>query len=261
MAARRKKSNQGWINALIVIGLLVVVVSFGKGVVDILTGPPEIDLAADDDINVGFLPAYAAENDVADPEVVALDLASVPTDEPQPGAQAFPTAEPMTPQRPTPTPDPGQLPEQILIPSIGLDATIIPIEFELLQYDGKEYQQWLAPNYRAVGWHHTSVGLGVPGNTVLNGHHNINGEVFRDVYRLEVGDTIHVMSNGQEFDYVIVFTDILPERNQTLEVRLSNSEWIQSTDDERITLITCWPYESNTHRVVVVAVPVRQGSG
>lgn len=27
------------------------------------------------------------------------------------------------------------------------------------------------------------------------------------------------------------------------------------TYDERITLITCWPYVSNTHRAVVVAEP------
>jgi sortase A len=46
-----------------------------------------------------------------------------------------------------------------------------------------------------------------------------------------------------------------------LEVRLANAEWIKATEDERITLITCWPYESNTHRVVVVAVPVRAGEG
>jgi sortase A len=64
------------------------------------------------------------------------------------------------------------------------------------------------------------------------------------------------------FEYVVVFSAILEERNQPLDVRLANAEWIKQTEDERVTLITCWPYESNTHRVVVVAVPVRTaGSG
>jgi len=101
----------------------------------------------------------------------------------------------------------------------------------------------------------------VPGNTVLNGHHNIKGEVFRDVYRVQVGDELFLYSGSVEFDYVVVYTAILEERNQPLEVRLANAEWIKATEDERITLITCWPYESNTHRVVVVAVPVRAGEG
>jgi sortase A len=101
------------------------------------------------------------------------------------------------------------------------------------------------------------VGLGIPGNTVLNGHHNIKGEVFRDLYRVQVGDEIDVFSGDQEFKYVVVYTAVLPERNQPLDVRLANAEWIQPTEDERITLITCWPHESNTHRVVVVAVPMR----
>jgi sortase A len=115
----------------------------------------------------------------------------------------------------------------------------------------------LAPNYRAVGWHNTSVGLGAPGNTVLNGHHNIKGEVFRDLYQLQTGDEIDLYSGDRLLKYIVVYTSVLPERNQPLEVRLANAEWIQPTEDERITLITCWPYESNTHRVVVVAVPMR----
>ena len=28
------------------------------------------------------------------------------------------------------------------------------------------------------------------------------------------------------------------------------------TTDERITLITCWPYTSNTHRLIIVAKPI-----
>jgi LPXTG-site transpeptidase (sortase) family protein len=91
----------------------------------------------------------------------------------------------------------------------------------------------------------------------MNGHHNIYGEVFRDLYRVQVGEEIEVTSGDKVFTYVVVYTGVLPERNQPLDVRLANAEWIQGTEDERLTLITCWPYESNTHRVVVVAVPLR----
>jgi sortase A len=48
---------------------------------------------------------------------------------------------------------------------------------------------------------------------------------------------------------------ILPEKGQPLSVRLKNAAWIQPTTDERLTLVTCWPYTSNTHRLIIVARP------
>ncbi len=44
-----------------------------------------------------------------------------------------------------------------------------------------------------------------------------------------------------------------------LEVRLKNAQWMQPTPDERLTLISCWPYWTNTHRVIIVARPVPSG--
>jgi len=258
MNGKQQQSNSHWVNVMIYVGLLIVVFAFGMGLIDLLAGPATIDLAADDELEFGFLPVYAPDQGTADPQAVALDLGSAATPTPEPFA--IPTAGPQISPTPSPTPDPGLVPDRLVIPSIELEAPIIPIGFEPLRYEGEIYNQWLAPAERAVGWHNTSVGLGAPGNTVMNGHHNIYGEVFRDLYRVEVGATIQVYSGDQLFSYVVVYTDILPERNQPLEVRLANSEWIQPTMDERLTLITCWPYESNTHRVVVVAVPISAAS-
>jgi LPXTG-site transpeptidase (sortase) family protein len=244
----KRDSNLGIIG-LVLLGFLVLFFAFGKGLVDLVVLPARtIDLAADDQINAGFLPVYAEEGSTADPNAVAVGGLAP--------AQPFPTQQPDAGEA-LPTPDPGETPDRIAIPVIDLEAVIIPISFEKLQFEGQIYDQWLAPDYRAVGWHETSIGLGMPGNTVLNGHHNIKGEVFRDLYRVQVGDEIDVFSGDDEFRYTVIYTSVLPERNQPLEVRLANAEWIQATQDERITLITCWPYESNTHRVVVVAVPIR----
>ena len=233
---------------LVFFGFLVVLFAFGKSIVDVIVLPRTLDLAAADQLEAGFLPVYAEEGAEADATLVAVGQPAQPF--PTPGVEA---------DSAQPTADPGLAPERIVIPYIELDSGIIPVESEPLQFEGEIYEQWLAPDYRAVGWHNTSVGLGVPGNTVLNGHHNIKGEVFRDLYQLQTGDEIDLYSGDQEFRYIVVFTAVLPERNQPLEVRLANAEWIQPTEDERITLITCWPYESNTHRVIVVAVPMRDG--
>lgn len=241
------RSNQVII-LLVFFGFLVVLFAFGKSIVDVIVLPRTLDLAAADQLEAGFLPVYAEEGAEADATLVAVGQPAQPF--PTPGVEA---------DSAQPTADPGLAPERIVIPYIELDSGIIPVESEPLQFEGEIYEQWLAPDYRAVGWHNTSVGLGVPGNTVLNGHHNIKGEVFRDLYQLQTGDEIDLYSGDQEFRYIVVFTAVLPERNQPLEVRLANAEWIQPTEDERITLITCWPYESNTHRVIVVAVPMRDG--
>ena len=37
--------------------------------------------------------------------------------------------------------------------------------------------------------------------------------------------------------------------------RVENARWIGHFDDERITMVSCWPYSGNTHRLFVVAKP------
>ncbi len=148
------------------------------------------------------------------------------------------------------------LPSKLIIPKIELETTIEPVSYKSVELDGKTYEQWFAPDSQTVGWHETSAQLGVQGNTILNGHHNIFGEVFRDLSKLEVGDRIMIQSGERVFEYIVGTKLIVPERYQTIETRLENARWIQPSNDERITLVTCWPYESNTHRVIVVAVPV-----
>ncbi len=58
------------------------------------------------------------------------------------------------------------------------------------------------------------------------------------------------------FVYQVTERLILPERDQPVEVRLENARWIGPSEDERLTLITCWPEDSNTHRLIVVAEPL-----
>jgi LPXTG-site transpeptidase (sortase) family protein len=148
-----------------------------------------------------------------------------------------------------------EVPAWITIPEIGLDAPVVPAETKIVKVGGKEYQQWLAPDQFASGWHPDSARLGETGNTVLNGHHNIAGEVFGKLVDLEVGDQILVYSTESVFYYQVTNKMILPEKYEQIDVRMSNAQWILPSQDERLTLITCWPYESNTHRLILVAKP------
>jgi sortase A len=133
-------------------------------------------------------------------------------------------------------------------------APVVLVGQHLVQIGGETFAQWDVPTYHAVGWQAGS--LGEPDNVVLNGHHNADGEVFRDLVKLQPGDLIRLDSGGRRYWYQVAQTMVLAEEGQPVEARQANARWILPTDDERVTLITCWPYESNTHRLVVIALPV-----
>ncbi len=155
---------------------------------------------------------------------------------------------------PVTAPEPA-VPDRIVIPAIDLDAPVTLASEKIVRIGGNEYEQWDAPNLYAAGWHSTSAALGLPGNTVLDGHNNIYGAVFARLQDLSQGDAIEVYSGEQVFQYRITNVMILPESGQPVEQRLENARWLSRSEDERLTLVTCWPNDSNTHRLIVVAVP------
>ncbi len=183
----------------------------------------------------------------------ALEL-TTPT--PDPLASPTATLLPNVTPPPTPTPMPvGEKPSRIVVAEIGLDSPVINALVQVVEIDGKTYQQWTAPDEKAVGWQNSSAGLGVPGNTVLNGHHNVHGKVFEKLIYLVPGDIIEVYGETKVFRYTVINKLLLEERDMPVEKRIENAQWIMPSSDERLTLITCWPETSNTHRLILVAVP------
>jgi len=152
----------------------------------------------------------------------------------------------------TPVEQAGDVPTRIVISSVNLDAPIETMGWSTV--DG--VSMWDLPDHFAAGWLKTSALLGQPGNTVLDGHHNIDGKVFQHLVDLKAGATIEVDANSQVYFYRVATLRILPERDQPMEVRLQNAKWIQPTTDERLTLVTCWPYNDNSHRLIIVARPI-----
>src|SRR3990170_6409514 len=129
--ARVKRDSNQIVVLFVFLGFLVVFFAFGKGIIDLIVLPARtIDLAADDQIEAGFLPVYAEEGASANATVVAVGGP----------AQPFPTPE-ATPGGAVPTADPGEAPDRIVIPKIELDAVVVPISFEKLQYEGEIYDQ------------------------------------------------------------------------------------------------------------------------
>jgi sortase A len=174
--------------------------------------------------------------------------------EPEEAKESEPAA-PKLPLTPQPPPPPSEPPDRLVIPQIELDSAIVPIGWAAVEQEGVRTRVWEVADY-VVGWHKTSSHPGQLGNVVLNGHHNIKGQVFRYLVDLEPGDQVHVYAEDQRYTYAVTEKHILKETGEPLDVRRENARWIEPTDDERLTIITCWPYTSNTHRLVVVAKPV-----
>jgi len=142
------------------------------------------------------------------------------------------------------------------IPGLGLSAPVVAVSQRQVELEGEWVTQLYVPNAFAVGWSEESAPVGVRGNTVLVGHNNLFGEVFKNLWELKVGDEIIIRGASGERIYRVSQTVIFEEKNQSLDIRLANARWTDPVPNEQLTLITCWPYFTNTHRVVVVAVPV-----
>jgi LPXTG-site transpeptidase (sortase) family protein len=207
----------------------------------------------------GFVPMVVPEDSVKNglsaPDISSTGLPTIVGPTQALGTGLAPTA--VVENTPEPTPTRIQvIPDRIIIPVINLDAPIVPSRSSTAKIGGQTYDQWEAPNKFAVGWQTDSAVLGQVGNTVLDGHHNIDGKVFENLHLLQPGQIITLIGGQIEYNYEVVNVMILPERDQPVQVRLENARWILPSDDERVTLVTCWPATSNTHRLIVVAKPV-----
>ena len=83
------------------------------------------------------------------------------------------------------------------------------------------------------------------GNTVLYGHDDIQGNIFGHLYDLRPGDTVQITVAGEAQSYRVTGHQIvLPTEVSVLS----------PTDDSRLTIITCWPFNVDTKRWIVTAV-------
>jgi len=103
----------------------------------------------------------------------------------------------------------------------------------------------IAPGY-AVTHYAFSASYGI-GNTVLYGHDDIQGNIFGHLYDLRPGDTVQIAVAGETQTYRVTGHQIvLPTAVSVLS----------PTNDARLTIITCWPFNLDTKRWIVTAVKI-----
>lgn len=131
---------------------------------------------------------------------------------------------------PIPTPGPEQA-TRIVIPAISVDAPVV---------EGDSWEELKM----GVGHHIGSANPGERGNMVVSGHNDVFGEVFRHLGELVPEDEIIVYAGETPYRYLVREKRIL----EPTEVSV-----MEPTTKATMTLITCYPYLIDTHRLVVVA--------
>ncbi|HQE93502.1 MAG TPA: class D sortase [Anaerolineae bacterium] len=133
---------------------------------------------------------------------------------------------------PLPVPTAGpEHPQRIVIPAINVDAPVV------------EGDDWEALK-KGAGHHIGSANPGERGNSVISAHNDIYGEIFRDLPELNVGDEILVQTQTQVYRYRVEQTRIIEPTDVSV---------MASTTTPVLTLITCYPYGIDSHRIVVIA--------
>ncbi len=134
---------------------------------------------------------------------------------------------------PVPTPGPEQA-KRILIPAIGVDAPVV---------EGDDWETLKTGAGHLIG----SANPGERGNCVISAHNDIYGEIFRDLPDLTVGDEITVQTVSTSYTYRVEQTRIVDPTDPS-SVRV-----LDPTSTPVLTLVSCYPYRVDTHRIVVIA--------
>ncbi len=111
---------------------------------------------------------------------------------------------------------------------------------------------------------------------MISGHNNIYSKVFESISRswsnderivvdkftdrsdVLNGQTIQLFgADGQIVEYQVEEFYRLRDTGVSTEQRMANARFMDPTDDQRVTIITCWPPWNNTHRLVVIARPAQ----
>ena len=102
------------------------------------------------------------------------------------------------------------------ISSINLKAPIV---------DGEENLNYVVAKYK------NSPKFGENGNTILAAHNNMKGSIFKNLYKVKIGDTVEVQKNNEVFKYKITQREIVEPNDPSLLT--------QDLSKKEITLITC----------------------
>ena len=146
-------------------------------------------------------------------------------------------------------------PTRLYIPGVGIDSKVVPVGWRMIPKPGGGVKsEWDVADY-AVGHHKNSANPGQAGNVVMSGHVDYKGQVFKELHKVNRGDEVIVYTEKGQYIYVVTDLKIVLEEGASDEQKRANAAFMNPTPDPTLTLITCWPYGIDTHRLIVIAKP------
>jgi sortase A len=144
-------------------------------------------------------------------------------------------------------------PVRIVIPVLHLDAPVTEMLRDVLTENSAQVSDWQVPKYQ-VGHAAGSANPGERDNVVMSAHNNLYNALFRKLYTMRPGDEITVYNAaGAAFLYRVAQSYIVQEVGVSFEQQVANAQVMLPTQDARLTLISCYPENNNTHRAIVIA--------
>jgi sortase A len=170
--------------------------------------------------------------DLPDPTATPLIRVSILPGGHRPPAMEGGEAEPVgiAPKVAIPTTSPRS-PTRLVIPAIDIDVPVV---------EGVDWEQLKKGAGHLIG----SANPGERGNCFIAGHNDIYGEIFRYLEELKVGDEILVYAGKQAHRYTVRATRIVEPDDVSV---------MATTSTPVLTLLTCYPYMIDSHRLVVIA--------
>jgi LPXTG-site transpeptidase (sortase) family protein len=126
-------------------------------------------------------------------------------------------------------------PTRLVIARLGIATPVVPL--------GIAGGQWQVPAY-AAGYLSGGAWPGHAGNTVITGHDDRDGAVFRRLGDLRRGDVVRVYAGAHAYRYAVSALRVVPA---------TRTDVVRPTYGAILTLITCTPYLIDTQRLVVRA--------
>jgi LPXTG-site transpeptidase (sortase) family protein len=146
---------------------------------------------------------------------------------------------------------------RLVIPTVAIDYKVVEVGWTIQEQANGSVAIWDVAEY-AVGHHKGSANPGEDNNIVMAGHVGGYGQVFRDLFYVHPGDPVTIYSDGQQYRYVVQERLVLDEEHAPPEQRAANARYMEPTEEELVTLITCWPATGPNkfaQRIIVRATP------
>jgi sortase A len=135
----------------------------------------------------------------------------------------------------------------LLIPSLNISVPIIA------DVDGSDKDAYFKALEKGVAHYKNTAKPGENGNIFIFGHSSFYAwkpgeykDIFKNLDDLNIGDEIVIWWQSKKYNYKVSKKDMVDP---------DDTRYVQPTDSEQLTVMTCWPPGTTSKRLIIVGEP------